>query len=151
MENRIMAAARQELDKQLKPLQPVDRFAPPLGGWIKTIRSALGMSMAQLAQRVGVHQPQIAWFEKSETAGTIQLNSLERLAHAMDCQVVYALVPNRSLEKIVHDQAESKAKKTVATVDQTMLLENQRTTEAERKSLESDHAKALVDSRALWS
>ena len=42
---------------------------PPVRGWIKAIREALGMSTAQLAKRLGVKQPSVVALERSEAKG----------------------------------------------------------------------------------
>ena len=53
------ASARKQLDKRLNILQNVDVLARPPRGWIKAIREALGMTTAQLGNRLGVSQPRV--------------------------------------------------------------------------------------------
>src|SRR4029079_14724254 len=91
--------ARQRLDERLAPLEPADRFRPPPKGWIRAIRDALGMTGVQLASRLGVRPQTLNLIEKSEAEGTIQLKTLRRAAEALDCTLVYALVPKGSLEE----------------------------------------------------
>lgn len=59
------------------------------------------MTGAQLGARIGIRPQTVESIEKSEAAGTIQLNTLRRAAEALDCTLVYALVPNTSLETVV--------------------------------------------------
>src|ERR1700689_1270651 len=92
------AQARERLDERFREIGPVSRFAQPVHGWIKAIRRALGISEPQLAKRLNVTQPSIAALEQSEEKGTIELATLRRAAEALDCRLVYALVPNRTLE-----------------------------------------------------
>src|SRR5208282_6816206 len=106
-------------------LRPVTRFKPPVRGWIKAIREALGMSSAQLAKRLKIKQPTVAAMEQSEMKGTIQLATLRRVAEAMNCTLVYALVPNDSLETIVREQARKAARRQLQAVEHSMLLEDQ--------------------------
>jgi predicted DNA-binding mobile mystery protein A len=131
--------SRSHLDQRFKTLGPAKRFSPPLRGWTKAIRTALGMSAAQLARRLRVKQPSIVALERSEAKGTIELATLRRAAAALDCTLVYALVPNKPLETMVRDRARSFAQRRLAAVEHSMLLENQK---VKRKSNDS---KARLD------
>lgn len=125
------------------------RFAPPVRGWIKAIREALGMTSLQLARRLGMSQPGLALIEKSEAKGTIELATLRRVAEALDCTLVYALVPNKPLETMVQEQARKLARRRLNAVEHTMLLENQQSKPAD---LESQIASHIIDKnlRTLW-
>src|SRR6266403_836753 len=91
------ALSRSHLDERFKKMNAVGRFQPPLRGWIKAIREALGMSTLQLAKRLKIKQPSVVALEQSEAKGTIELATLRRVAEALDCTLVYALVPNKPL------------------------------------------------------
>jgi predicted DNA-binding mobile mystery protein A len=119
------ATARRQLDKRLINIKDIDTHRPPRG-WIKAIREALGLTTAQLGRKLGVSQPRIVKIEKSEANGSITLDSLERAAQALDCRVVYALVPRESLENIIEKRAHQKAKKRLESTSHTMALEAQR-------------------------
>ena len=123
---RLAARSRLNLDERFEELGPVTRFAPPVRGWIKAIREALGMSSAQLAKRLHVKQPSVVTLEQSEAKGTIELASLRRVAEALDCTLVYALVPNKPLEVMVRDQARMFARRRLEPVEHSMLLEDQK-------------------------
>ena len=77
----------------------------PEGGWIREIRAALGMSGRQLAARMGLSQSAVSQLEQSELDGRVQLETLGRAAAALDCDLVYALVPRTSLEETVRTRA----------------------------------------------
>jgi hypothetical protein len=47
---------RGQLDARL---QGVTQLHPPRGGWIRTIRQALGMTMAQLGKRLRISAPSV--------------------------------------------------------------------------------------------
>ncbi len=149
-QNRAMA--RKQLDKRLNLLQKVDILARPPRGWIKAIREALGMTTAQLGRRLGVSQPRVLAIEKAEVSGSIKLESLERAAHALDCRLVYALLPRKSLEYLVEDRARELAKKRLRAISHSMALEDQRVDEAD----EQEHLERLVQKllnqpgSALW-
>lgn len=87
------ATSRATLDERLQLLGPSERYTAPVRGWIKAIRGALGMSTSQLARRLGVSQPSVVALEQSEAKGSIELATLRRVAAALDCTLVYALIP----------------------------------------------------------
>jgi predicted DNA-binding mobile mystery protein A len=120
-----IAKARSHLDERLGELGPINRFTPPARGWTKAIRVALGMSAAQLAGRLRVSQPTVTKLEQSEAKGTIELATLRRVAAALDCTLVYALVPNKPLNDIVRDRARILARRRLEPVEHSMLLEDQ--------------------------
>jgi len=134
---RLAAQSRSHLDERFKDLGPVTRYASPVRGWIKAVRDALGMSTGQLAKRLGVKQPSVVALEQSEAKGTIELATLRRVAEALDCTLVYALVPNRPLEAIVRDRARTFARRRLEPVEHSMLLEDQKVT--------ARHAEARLD------
>src|ERR1700690_4162888 len=104
---RLAAQSRSQLDKRFRELGSAKRYTPPVRGWIKALREALGMSTAQLARRLGIRQPSLVALEQSEAKGTIELATLRRVAEALDCTLVYALVPSKPLETTLRDRARS--------------------------------------------
>jgi predicted DNA-binding mobile mystery protein A len=122
----LAARSRANLDERFKELRPVTRFAPPVRGWIKAIRAGLGMSSAQLAKRLRVKQPSVVALEQSEVKGTIELATLRRVAEALDCTLVYALVPSQPLQVTVRDRARTFVRRRVEAVEHSMLLEDQK-------------------------
>ena len=146
------AMARKQLDKRLNRLNNMDTLARPPRGWIKAIREALGMTTAQLAKRLGVSQPRVLGIEKAEVSGSIKLESLERAARALDCRLVYALVPRKPLESLVEDRARNLAKKRLHATSHSMALEDQRVDQVD----EQEHLERLVQKlldqpgSALW-
>ena len=118
-------SARRQLDKRLSLLHNAELFARPPRGWLKAIREALGITTAQLGRRLGVSQSRAVAIEQAETKGAITLNSLEKAAHALDCRLVYALVPRQSLEDLVEERASLLAKKRLKSTSHSMALEAQ--------------------------
>ena len=125
---RQAARSRSQLDKRFKAWGPVAQYRMPVRGWIKAIREALGMTTAQLATRLGVKQPSIVAIEQSEAKGSIQLATLRRVVEALDCTLVYALVPNKPLETTLRDRAMLFARRRRGPVEHSMLLEDQKVT-----------------------
>jgi len=110
------------------------------------------MTSAQLAKRVRVSQPGIIQMERAEQRGAITLETLERAARALDCTLVYALVPNTSLQDIVTKRAEKVAKERLATVNHTMRLEKQGVSKAALKDQYDRILDTLLrdSARKLW-
>ena len=108
------------------------------------------MSSAQLAKRLRVKQPTLSAIEQSELKGTIQFATLRRVAEALDCTVVYALVPNKPLETMVRDQAHKVARQRLKAVEHSMLLEQQ---QVSTDSFENriDALAADISPRTLWN
>ena len=146
------ASARKQLDKRLNKLRNSDALSRPPRGWIKAIRDALGMTTTKFGKRLGVSQSTALGFEKSEVSKGITLETLERAARALDCRLVYALVPSKPLELLVEGQARELAKKRLRATSHSMALEDQRVDEAD----ERDHLERLVQKllnqpgSALW-
>jgi predicted DNA-binding mobile mystery protein A len=64
--------------------------------------------------------------EKGEAEDRITLKSLRAAANALDCDLVYALVPRAdSMQELIENRARSDAKKRVLQVEHSMALENQ--------------------------
>jgi predicted DNA-binding mobile mystery protein A len=141
--------ARETLDRRLAPLGPAARYAPPRLGWIRAVRDALGMSAKDLATRLGVTGYAVRSMEEGERTGGIRLDSLRRAAEAMDCSLIYAFIPNGSLEQTVQHQARWILDEQVGRARQTMALEAQ---EAEMSPSSVDaQLKSIVDSGRIWS
>ena len=119
------STARRQLDKRLSSMQNMELLMRPPRGWLKAIREALGMTTAQLGRRLGVVQSRVVAIEQAEAKGTITLNSLEKAAQALDCHLVYALVPRQPLEDIVEQRASLLAKNRLKSTGHTMTLEAQ--------------------------
>lgn len=141
--------ARKNLDKRLTPVRNAQIVTPPRG-WAKAIREALGMTTRQLAERMGVAPSRVTTIEKAETTGAVTLKTLRETAAAMDCQFIYAFVPDKPLEDIFQAQAARKARHELAHLNHTMRLENQALTAADL----ADEERRLTDewrsARRLW-
>lgn len=128
------------------------QLARPVGGWIRAIRDALGMTSRQLADRMGLAQSRVVVLEKAEASGATTLKSLRDAAEALDCRLIYAFVPNHPLDEIIRDRAREKAFNQHSQVAHGMLLENQSLTVAQTKE-ELDRLTSEILSeplRHLW-
>jgi predicted DNA-binding mobile mystery protein A len=143
--------ARKNLDRRLSKLNREAVIMPPFG-WVRAIREALGMTPQKLAERLGVTRPRVNTLEKAEVSGSTTLKTLREAAEAMDCVLVYAIVPRTSLDEILRDQAVKKADAELARHHHTMRLENQamdkRDLAAERERLVADMLAGSL--RRVW-
>lgn len=118
--------ARRALDRRGAQLRQFKNAgARPSGGWMRAIREALGMSVTDLAGRMNVAPSTVHRLEVSEQNERIQLDSLRRAADALDCDLVYALVPRRPLQELVDERARESARLELAALGHTMDLEAQ--------------------------
>jgi predicted DNA-binding mobile mystery protein A len=115
-----------QLDRALAPFRSAMDASRPVKGWVRAIREALGVSSVELAGRMGASRQLVVQQEKAEAEDRITLKSLRALANALDCDLVYALVPRAgSLEELMKDRARIEARKRVTRVEHSMALEGQ--------------------------
>lgn len=114
-----------QLEQLTEVLLHIQVPSRPRTGWIHAIRTTLGMTTRQLAERLGSAQSTIVALEKSEADERITLHSLRRAAEALDCELQYVLVPRQPLKNRVEQRAELIANKVVSSVTHTMRLEDQ--------------------------
>jgi len=119
------AQARRELDRKLGAAELDSIQARPRSGWIRAIRGALGMSQAVLAERLGISGAAVNKLEHAELHGGITIGKLAQVASALDCTLVYALVPNRPLGETVRVHARTFLRRRREPVEHSMRLEDQ--------------------------
>lgn len=129
---------REQLDKKLSKFKPLLSTPVPKGGWVKTIREALGMSTYDLANKTGVDQSRISRIETAEVRQEIKLSTLQKIADGLGVKFVYGFVPEDDLEAIVRKQAMKIAKKRLNRIDHSMKLELQGLTDDEQEKALSD-------------
>ncbi len=142
------------IQQKLKRLAKLDEPAPPTG-WIRALRGSLGLSIRQLAERVGVHHGSINQIEKREPFKKVTLESLEKVAQAMDCKVIYAVVPknlNLSIDEIIEHNANRAAGQILEKVAHTMQLESQGTSKKLKQQAVRDLVRQMIDSNdpRIW-
>lgn len=119
--SRATRQATRQLDDTLSQFHTMPK--PPSGGWVNAIRDALGMTREQLAKRLGIARNSAYKLEHDETAGRVTLNRLQRAAAALDCELVYVLVPRTSLGDTIRRQAIKKARSVFDRVNVSQALE----------------------------
>lgn len=150
-----LLSQRTLIEKKLRPWTALRTDNVPRSGWIKAVRGALGMNTRQLAERVGVEQSNITRLEEREPSGKITLERLAKTAHAMNCKLIYAIVPNdrfATLEAIIDERARDLAQQLVRTTEHSMRLEKQGANDddlAKEVDRLANQMKSKMDSR-IW-
>jgi predicted DNA-binding mobile mystery protein A len=114
---------RRHLDERLAAVRGFAHASPPRDGWIREIRRALGMSGRQLAARLGIAASGVTLLEARERRGAVTLETLQKCADALGCDLTYAFVPRISLQRQLDQQISRYATNLVARVSESMSLE----------------------------
>lgn len=118
----------------------------PKEGWLSTTRTALGMSAIQLAGRMNVSRQNIFQAEQNELSGSITLQTMQKMAEAMGCRLVYAIVPKNRVEDLLAERARIVATRIVETTNKHMALEDQALTDKQiSKEIERMQKEILQD------
>ena len=130
-----------QLNTRLKGISSLKDNPIPPTGWIKAIRSAIGMSLLQLGNRLQITKQSVQEIETREKEGNITIKALREAAQALDMQLVYGFVPkDGSLEAMIDRKAKDLAKKIVLRTSNSMILEDQGNSE--------DRLQKAIDERA---
>jgi len=148
----IKQIIREQYRSKIDQLIDIKEISRPKEGWIRTLRKALGMSSPQLASRLDISKSQASQMERMEIEDRITIKQLRRVASSLDCDLIYALVPRRSVESMIRDRARQKAEKLVSKTDVQMKLEAQQLSNEklhEQVKLETDRLVREMP-RDLW-
>jgi predicted DNA-binding mobile mystery protein A len=143
---------REQIQESLNNFLELTKKPIPKKGWIRTIREALGMSSNVLAERLGCTRANISSIEQRERKGTITLETMEEVAQALNCKLVYCLVPVEPFDKTLEKQARLIAKKRIQIINHSMKLEQQGLTSKQLQQQEDDLVQELLQGnpKALW-
>lgn len=142
----------EQLSNRLKGLDRKELREAPAKGWIRSMRESLSMTSYQLAKRVGVPQSNIMKWEEREVDGAITMRSMSRVAEAMQCDFVYALVPRKPINSILEERAKQIVSGSLEQVSRSMRLEDQETKASHRTRLTKDLVRRLLEEtpKRLW-
>jgi len=93
-----------KLDVELRHYRRAGMEEDPTNGLLRAVRMALQMPVKEIAEKMGVVRSAVFDLEARERSSTISLRMLSRMARAMECKVVYGIVPRD--EKTLEDLAE---------------------------------------------
>jgi predicted DNA-binding mobile mystery protein A len=156
----IRGTRRRRLDERLAGLDQQIGQRPAVG-WISTIRDALGMSQLELAFRLGVCPSRVCQMERAELEGSLRLGTLRNAAAAMNCDLLYVLVPRMPLDTMVRQQAEFQARVQIA-AEQDAIERERASDDRDANKVTNDALEArteriailadeLAESRGLWT
>lgn len=143
--------ARIAIDNRLNAVRALGAaLSPPRSGWIRAIRTALGMTLEQLASRLQLDRSSVLKLEASERGRRMQLDTLSRVAEALDCELHYVLMPRVPLEQRVRERRSALARARLERTVHTMALENQYDANDPLTQQLLRDAEAAIPDRALW-
>lgn len=109
---------QRKIEEQSKALENAVGLKAPGKGWVRSIRESLGMTAKQLGTKItsqdnvkGIAGNSVIALENTEAYGNIKLDTLRRAADALDCDVVYGLVPRGSLNEKFNAQLDKRVEK----------------------------------------
>ncbi len=118
------------------------------------------MTVRQFAARLGVSPSNVVRLEQRERDDTISLAALRRAADALDCDLVYAVVPRPMseaapagdlLDALIQARAHTVAAAELRRVAHTMALEDQAVSAADLQAQFAERTAALAATpRRLW-
>ncbi|HTK22278.1 MAG TPA: mobile mystery protein A [Mucilaginibacter sp.] len=116
----------QQLNNKMLGFASLKQTQIPSIGWIKAIRTTIGMSMLQLGNKLSVSKQGIQDIENREKDGSVTIKSLREIGKALNMELVYGFVPiDGSLEAMIERRAHELATKIVLRTANTMKLEDQ--------------------------
>lgn len=142
-----------QLNAKLTPFYSLKDIVIPHIGWIKTVRTALGMTLEQLGKQLNVSKQAVLDMERREKEGAITLKALQEIAGALDMKLVYGFVPkDGTIENLIERRAEELAAKIVSRAAHTMYLEDQGITDERIQKAIKERAELLKKEmpKILW-
>jgi len=140
MSKSTKALKLKQISSLMKAKTPIN--IESLGTRLKDIREVFGMTQKQLAKKLKAKQPLIARIEKNSR--DCSLNTLSRIANALGCELMGAVVSREPLEQIIQKRAGIAAKKMLNRTFSNMALEKQ----SPNKEAYSYQLKKLTDELA---
>ncbi len=138
-----------QFERRIKPLRKSIESFRVRNGWIHYLRSVLGIKLSTLARLAKTTPSTVQQAEKREGKHKVTIETLRRMAEAMDCEFVYAFIPKNEIKKLIEVRAYSKAKKILEKADTHMTLEDQKVTQDMSERVER-LAKKLIESGDVW-
>ena len=116
----------EQIDRKILQLKKLEDLTIPSSGWVYAIRHALGMSLRQSGNKMGITPQSVKEIEMREKNGSISLNVLKQFGKSLELKLVYGFIPEQeSLESIIEKRATDLAKEIVNRASISMKLEDQ--------------------------
>jgi predicted DNA-binding mobile mystery protein A len=140
-----------QLDEKLKPLKDL-KTMNPTSGWIRYIRESLCLPASRLGLLLNMKQPSVVGMEENERNKKITLETLEKAANAMGCDLVYAFVPKSTMRDFICEKQKTISQKIIQKANHTMNLEKQGLIEKDLKQQQEVMEEGLSHEslKVLW-
>ncbi len=92
MRSELRRRVRRELEDEIRVFRS-ESVRRSRWGWLRGVRQAVGLPVAEMARRMKVGESEIFRLEVAEVEDSITLRKLRAAAEALGCEVVYAVVP----------------------------------------------------------
>ena len=116
----------EQLDGKILQFKKIENIVIPSSGWVYSIRQALGMSMRQLGNRMGITPQSVKEIEEREQNETISIKVLRQFSKSINLKLIYGFIPQSgNLEDIIEKRAYELAIEIVNRTSISMKLEDQ--------------------------
>ncbi|MFN8211190.1 MAG: hypothetical protein U0T33_09525 [Bacteroidales bacterium] len=115
----------EQLDAKILQLKKAEGLVMPSSGWVFSIRQALGMSLRQMGNKMGITAQSVKEIEQREQNETISLKVLRQFGKSLNLKLIYGFIPqDGSLEDIIEKRAHELALEIVNRTSISMKLED---------------------------
>lgn len=143
----------EHLQKKVDHFKEAEHFKVPPIGWIRSMRTAFGLSMKQLARKMRIQVNDVSNIEEWEAKGEVRIKDLKRAGAAMDMKFVYGFVPkDGSIDELIERKAKRLATEMVlSTYERIPLSDIDNYREIIRKEIEQKTKEIILElPNILW-
>lgn len=145
----MIALETKQASRRVEAIREVASLTKVRPGWIQFMRKALKMKVKDLAHRAGLSSSTIVQNEKRESEGAVTIDTLNKMAEAMDCELVYAFIPRKEIYELQKEAAIKKAKRLLSIASTHMELEDQKVKVDLKDRIEA-LAEELIQKGEVW-
>lgn len=135
-----------------KQISVLENFFMPVGKQIHLIRTALGITQAKLASKLGYESNvPVAKIESGDNKNPT-IETLKNYASALGCELLIGFVPKKEIKKVVEERAEKKAREIVNLSVKSSALELQKPGNESIKEEIEELKKEIIEKKRkiLW-
>ncbi len=98
--------ARRKLDMEMRGFRLADKEKHQTVGVLRALRKALNIHTPEIGEKINRSRSTVFAMEIRELKGTLTLLEMDRYAEAMDCKVVYSVLPKgrRTVEELYEER-----------------------------------------------
>lgn len=134
---------KRDLELNLQSAGSLSTISAPRQGWLKAIRESLGISTRQLGSLLGIDNAGVLRLEARELQGKATLEAIERAAQAMECRLVYAIIPKQRPLKTTDSLSQLK-------IEKELMLWEQGAQERPEPEIQVSQPKRVVKKPIPW-